>query len=50
VLKLCAKLSIPVAIVLEGGYAPDIDDTVETHLNTVRVVNRLLKEMHTPNK
>ena len=50
VLKLCAKLSIPVAIVLGGGYAPNIDDTVEIHLNTVRVVNRLLKEMHTPNK
>ena len=50
VLGLCAKLSIPVAIVLGGGYAPDIDDTVEIHLNTVRVVNRLLKEMHSPNK
>ncbi len=50
VLRLCAKLSIPVAIVLGGGYAPNIDDTVEIHLNTVRVVNRLLKEMHTPNK
>jgi len=50
VLRLCAKLSIPVAIVLGGGYAPDIDDTVEIHLNTVRVVNRLLKEMHPPNK
>ncbi len=50
VLGLCAKLSIPVAIVLGGGYAPDIDDTVEIHLNTVRVVNRLLKEMHSPNE
>ncbi|MFO7555953.1 MAG: histone deacetylase [Desulfobacterales bacterium] len=50
VLGLCARLSIPVAIVLGGGYAPNIDDTVEIHLNTVRVVNRLLKETHTPNK
>jgi acetoin utilization deacetylase AcuC-like enzyme len=50
VLGLCAKLSIPVAIVLGGGYAPDIHDTVEIHLNTVRVVNRLLNEMHSPNK
>jgi acetoin utilization deacetylase AcuC-like enzyme len=49
VLGLCAKLSIPVAIVLGGGYAPDMDDTVEIHLNTVRVVNRLLKDMHSPN-
>ena len=50
VLRLCAKLSIPVAIVLGGGYAPNIDDTVDIHLNTVRAVNRLLKEMQTPNK
>ena len=50
VLRLCTDLSIPVAIVLGGGYAPDIDDTVEIHLNTVRVVNRLLKKIHTPDK
>jgi acetoin utilization deacetylase AcuC-like enzyme len=48
VLGLCARLSIPVAIVLGGGYAPDIHDSVEIHLNTVRVINRLLKEMHSP--
>jgi hypothetical protein len=47
VLMLCAKLSISVEIVPGVGYAPNIDDTVESHLNTVQVVNRLLKVMYT---
>jgi hypothetical protein len=38
-----------VAVVLGGGYAPNIDDTVEIHLNTVRVVNRLLKDVQKSN-
>jgi acetoin utilization deacetylase AcuC-like enzyme len=45
VLRMCADQAIPVAVVLGGGYAPNIDDTVEIHLNTVRVVNRLLKDI-----
>ncbi len=44
VLKLCVDRSVPVAIVLGGGYAPNIDDTVDIHLNTIRVVDRLLKK------
>ncbi|MBM3306461.1 MAG: histone deacetylase [Candidatus Aminicenantes bacterium] len=32
---------IPVAVVLAGGYAPDIEDTVDIHLNTVRVAQRV---------
>jgi len=32
---------IPVAIVLAGGYAEDINDTVEIHCNTARVAARL---------
>lgn len=42
VLRLCADRGIPIAVVLGGGYAPNINDTVEIHLNTVRVVDRLL--------
>ena len=26
---------IPVAVTMSGGYAPDVDDTVEIHLETV---------------
>jgi acetoin utilization deacetylase AcuC-like enzyme len=43
VLRVCAKTDIPTAIVLGGGYAPNIDDIVEIHLNTIRVVHKLLK-------
>lgn len=32
----CQRRGIPVAAVLSGGYAPDIEDTVEIHLATVR--------------
>ncbi|UCD90133.1 MAG: histone deacetylase [Desulfobacterales bacterium] len=43
VLRVCAEVDIPTAIVLGGGYAPNIDDIVEIHLNTIRVVHKLLK-------
>jgi len=45
VLGLCADRRIPVAVVLGGGYAPNINDTVEIHLNTVRVVHRLIEDI-----
>jgi len=35
---------IPVAVVLGGGYAEDINDTVEIHCNTARVMYELYKE------
>ena len=43
VLRVCADIDIPTAVVLGGGYAPNIDDIVEIHLNTIRVVHKLLK-------
>jgi acetoin utilization deacetylase AcuC-like enzyme len=35
------RLRLPVAVVLAGGYAVDLDDTVGIHLNTVRVARRV---------
>lgn len=32
---------IPVAVVLGGGYAEHVDDTVEIHCNTARVLNEI---------
>jgi len=32
----CLAAGIPVAVVMSGGYAPDVDDIVQIHLNTVR--------------
>jgi acetoin utilization deacetylase AcuC-like enzyme len=43
VLKVCVDIGIPTAIVLGGGYAPNIDDIVEIHVNTIRVVHKFLK-------
>ncbi|HEX8719969.1 MAG TPA: histone deacetylase [Pyrinomonadaceae bacterium] len=36
VLRECRRRGVPVATVMSGGYAADIDDTVEIHCNTVR--------------
>lgn len=36
VLGACRERGIPVAVVLAGGYAADVADDVEIHLNTVR--------------
>lgn len=33
----CADLGVPVATVMAGGYARNIEDTVEIHFNTVRI-------------
>jgi acetoin utilization deacetylase AcuC-like enzyme len=39
VLEMCRDIGIPVAITIAGGYGRDIEDTVQVHLNTVRVAN-----------
>jgi hypothetical protein len=43
ILRLCNELKVPAAIVLGGGYARNTEDTVEIHLNTIRVVTQLMK-------
>jgi len=35
VLSACARAGVPVAVTMAGGYAREIDDTVEIHTNTV---------------
>jgi acetoin utilization deacetylase AcuC-like enzyme len=41
VIESARLLGIPVAVVLAGGYASEIKDTVEIHLNTVRIAQRV---------
>lgn len=36
VLDACAQAGVPVAVVMAGGYARDVRDTVTVHANTVR--------------
>ena len=33
----CLAARVPVVVVMSGGYAPDVDDIVRIHLNTIRV-------------
>jgi acetoin utilization deacetylase AcuC-like enzyme len=35
VLEACGRAGVPVAVTMAGGYARDIDDTVEIHCSTV---------------
>jgi acetoin utilization deacetylase AcuC-like enzyme len=41
VLKECLARGVPVATVMSGGYAADINDTVEIHYNTIRMAKQL---------
>ncbi len=41
VLGHARRLKIPVAVVLGGGYASEVEDTVDIHLNTVRIAQRV---------
>jgi acetoin utilization deacetylase AcuC-like enzyme len=41
VLKECRARRVPVVTVMSGGYAADINDTVEIHCNTIRAVRMI---------
>jgi acetoin utilization deacetylase AcuC-like enzyme len=41
VLRACRDARVPVATVMSGGYAADINDTVEIHCNTIRAVREV---------
>lgn len=45
VLENCQKAALPVAIVMAGGYARDIMDTVDIHLNTLRLATRVMNSL-----
>jgi acetoin utilization deacetylase AcuC-like enzyme len=38
VLKLCSEAGLPVAVTMAGGYARKVQDTVDIHLQTVKMV------------
>ena len=40
VIESCREVGIPVAVVIAGGYGRDIADTVQVHVNTVRVLRQ----------
>ncbi|MDQ3805126.1 MAG: histone deacetylase, partial [Acidobacteriota bacterium] len=43
VLRACRDRRVPVATVMSGGYAADINDTVEIHCNTIRAAKHVFE-------
>jgi len=48
VIENARRLAIPVVVVLAGGYASEIKDTVDIHLNTVRIAQRVQRVFPKP--
>ncbi|MBA4158126.1 MAG: histone deacetylase [Gemmatimonadetes bacterium] len=46
VLGLCRDAGVPVAVAMAGGYARDTEDTVDIHVETVRLVAALSRPRH----
>ncbi|MBA3766404.1 MAG: histone deacetylase [Acidobacteria bacterium] len=44
VLSECMARRVPVVIVMSGGYAEDINDTVEIHCNTIRAARAIFDQ------
>src|SRR5215208_2964317 len=43
VLRECYEREIPVVTVMSGGYGKDINDTIEIHCNTIRMVKEMFE-------
>ena len=44
VFESCQREGLPVAIVMAGGYAPDITDIADIHFNTIRLAAEMMRE------
>ncbi len=42
------RLGLPVAIVLAGGYAAEVGDVVDIHVNTIKVARRIQRSLRRP--
>ncbi|HEV8158824.1 MAG TPA: histone deacetylase [Pyrinomonadaceae bacterium] len=49
VLSFAKNKKIPIVTTMSGGYAQDINDTVEIHCNTIRTVRKVFAESQTQN-
>lgn len=43
VLNECYEREVPVVTVMSGGYGKDINDTIEIHCNTIRMVKKIFE-------
>ncbi|HXG84700.1 MAG TPA: histone deacetylase [Pyrinomonadaceae bacterium] len=49
ILAFAREREVPIVTVMSGGYAADINDTVEIHCNTIRAVKKVFGESQTRN-
>jgi acetoin utilization deacetylase AcuC-like enzyme len=49
VLSFAKEREIPIVTVMSGGYAQDINDTVEIHCNTIRAVKKVFSDSRIKN-
>ncbi len=49
VLDFAKSEDIPIVTVMSGGYAKDINDTVEIHCNTIRAVKKVFADTNVQN-
>jgi len=48
IIESARRLKIPLVVVLGGGYAGQIEETVEIHLNTIKEAIRVSKKSPPP--
>lgn len=48
VLEACRRAGLPLSVAMAGGYAPDVDDIVDIHAETVRLAARAACAAITP--
>jgi len=48
VFELCRAASVPVAVVMAGGYSTDIADTVDIHFSTVEIAASVARAAQHP--
>lgn len=49
VLEFAKQMNVPIVTVMSGGYAKDINDTVDIHCNTIRAVKSVFEESSVQN-
>jgi len=49
VLEFAKQREVPIVTLMSGGYALDINDTVEIHCNTIRAVKKVFAQTQTQN-
>lgn len=48
VLDLCRDAGLPLAVVMGGGYARDVNDIVDIHLQTIRIASEATRSVQPP--